>query len=228
MIIFSEVSKVFDKNPVLKGVTFHIKKGEFTCLIGKSGVGKSTIMHLMIGAETPTSGKIMVKGQMVHSLGAHQMQLFRREIGVVFQDYKLLDDKTLLENVSFPLEVIGENPEIIAQKAYEALEIVGMLDLKNRYPNALSGGEKQRIAIARAMVHSPDLLIADEPTGNLDPENTSLIAQLLLKLNKEKGITIVLTTHDPSLVREVSPRILTVEDGVIGKDLPIGTLFPNY
>jgi len=228
MIIFSEVSKVFGTNEVLKEVTFQVKKGEFSCLIGKSGVGKSTIMHLMIGAETPTSGKIMVRRQMISELDRDQIQLFRQGIGVVFQDYKLLDEKTLYENVAFPLEVTGVPQSEIMKKTYEALDTVGMLEMMDRYPDALSGGEKQRVAIARAIVHSPELLIADEPTGNLDPENTSIIAQLLIKLNKEKGTTIVLTTHDPALVREVSPRILTVEDGIIGKDLPVGTLFPNY
>ena len=227
MIIFSEVSKIFDKNVVLENVTFQIKKGEFACLIGKSGVGKSTIMHLMIGAEAPTSGKIMVRREMISSLDREKIQLFRRGIGVVFQDYKLLDEKTLYENVAFPLEVIGVSSPEISKKTKIALETVGMFDMRNRYPEALSGGEKQRIAIARAIVHAPELLIADEPTGNLDPENTSLIAQLLLKLNKN-GTTVVLTTHDPALVREVSPRILTVERGIIGKDLPVGTLFPNY
>lgn len=228
MIIFSEVVKQFKQNKVLNGISFHITKGEFACLIGKSGAGKSSIMHLIIGADTPTSGKIMVKGEMVSELSRHDLQIFRRGIGVVFQDYKLLEEKTLFENVAFPLQVTDENKKSITQKTYEALETVGMLDLKERYPNALSGGEKQRIAIARAIVHNPKLLIADEPTGNLDPENTSIIAQLLLKLNKEKGTTIVLTTHNPALVKEISPRILTVENGVITKDLPVGTLFPNY
>lgn len=228
MIIFSEITKTFKTNPVLKGVTFQVQKGEFACLIGKSGAGKSTIMHLMMGAEKPTSGKIMVKNQMITDLDTDEMQIFRRQIGVVFQDYKLLNDKTLFENVAFPLEVTGEKSEIIVQKTYDALKTVGMLDYKDRYPNTLSGGEKQRVAIARAIVHAPDLLLADEPTGNLDPENTSSIAQLLIQLNKERGTTIVLTTHDPALVKEVAPRILTVENGVIGKDLPVGTLFPNY
>lgn len=228
MIIFSEVVKQFKQNKVLNGISFHITKGEFACLIGKSGAGKSSVMHLIIGADTQTSGKIMVKGEMVSELSRHDLQIFRRGIGVVFQDYKLLEEKTLFENVAFPLQVTDENKESITQKTYEALETVGMLDLKDRYPNALSGGEKQRIAIARAIVHNPKLLIADEPTGNLDPENTSIIAQLLLKLNQEKGTTIVLTTHNPALVKEISPRILTVENGVITKDLPVGTLFPNY
>jgi cell division transport system ATP-binding protein len=227
MIIFSEVTKFFGTQPVLSGVNFHVPKGEFACLIGKSGIGKSTIMHLMIGAENPSSGKIMVKGEMVSSLSPSQLQIFRRGVGVVFQDYKLLNNKTLYENVAFSLEVTGELPENIPPKTLQALETVGMAKLKDRYPNDLSGGEKQRIAIARAIVHAPELLIADEPTGNLDPENASAIAQLLLKLN-EQGTTIMLTTHNPSLVKEVSPRILIVEDGKISKDLAKGALFPNY
>ncbi len=228
MILLSEISKVFDKNVVLKDITFQIKKGEFVCIIGKSGAGKSTIAHIMIGAEAPSSGKIMIQGEMISELDKEKIQMFRRGIGVVFQDYKLLDEKTLYENVAFPLEVTDFPKSEIPKKVHEALSTVGMVDFKHRYPSALSGGEKQRIAIARAIVHSPELVIADEPTGNLDPENTSVIAQLLKKLNKERGTTIVLTTHDPSLVRETSPRILTVENGIIGKDLPSGTLFPKY
>lgn len=228
MIRFSHVTKSFDRHPILRGVSFDVLRGEMVCLIGQSGVGKSTITHMTIGAEQPDSGEISVKGHPVERLSRHELQMLRRQVGFVFQDYKLLDEKTVFENVAFALEVIGENPGVIHRKAMEALYAVGMVEMRDRFPVHLSGGEKQRVAIARAIVHAPDLLVADEPTGNLDPENTSSIAKVLLKLHREHNTTILLTTHNPSFVKELSPRILVVEKGVISKDLPVGTLFPNY
>lgn len=228
MITFSHVTKVFDNYTLLKSINFNISHGEMVCLIGQSGVGKSTITHMVIGAESPSSGDILVKGSYVNQLRGEELQKFRRKVGFVFQDYKLLTDKTVFENVSFALEVTENSNEFIKKKTLEALYTVGMIELKNRYPVHLSGGEKQRVAIARAIVHAPDLLIADEPTGNLDPENTYSIAEVLKKINKEQNTTILLTTHNPSFVKELSPRILLIEQGVISKDLPIGTLFPNY
>lgn len=228
MILFANVQKKFGDHQVLKDINFHIESGGFVCIIGKSGVGKSTIAHMMIGGELPTSGKVMVKQEIVPMLSPRKLQKFRQGLGMIFQDFKLLEEKTVFENIAFALHVTGEKEKNISQKVYNALETVDMLDHKDDFPMYLSGGERQRVAIARAIVHQPSLLIADEPTGNLDPENTSQIAQLLLKLNKEYGVTIVLTTHDPHLVKEVSPRILVLEQGVITKDLPSGTLFPSY
>ncbi len=228
MISFSHVTKSFDRHPVLRGISFDVHKGEMVCLIGQSGVGKSTITHMTIGAETPDTGDVVIKGQNVGRLSRHELQMLRRQVGFVFQDYKLLDEKTAFENVAFALEVIGEHPGVIHRKSMEALYAVGMIEMRDRFPVHLSGGEKQRVAIARSIVHAPDLLVADEPTGNLDPENTSSIAKVLLRLNREHNTTILLTTHNPSFVKELSPRILVVESGVIAKDLPVGTLFPNY
>lgn len=224
MITFSDVTKYFGKHQVLKGVNFHIEQGEFVALIGKSGVGKSTLSHMILGAEAPTSGKVMVKGELIPSLSAKKLQRFRQTIGVIFQDFKLLEEKTVFENVAFALEVTGEPQNLIMQKVYNALETVDMLKAKDKIPSHISGGERQRVAIARAIVHEPDIIIADEPTGNLDPENTSQIANLLTTLNKKNGVTIVLTTHDPSLVKEVAPRILVMEEGIITKDLEPGSL----
>lgn len=228
MIHFSHVTKSFNKHPVLRGVSFDVLKGEMVCLIGQSGVGKSTITHMTIGAEVPDTGEVIIKGHHVEMLSRHELQILRRQVGFVFQDYKLLEEKTVFENVAFALEIIGEPPGVIHRKTMESLYSVGMIEMRDRFPSHLSGGEKQRVAIARAIVHAPDLLIADEPTGNLDPENTLSIAKVLHTLNKEHNTTIMLTTHNPSFVKELSPRILVVENGVIAKDLPIGTLFPNY
>ena len=228
MVTFTHVAKSFDGYPVLQDINFSVEHGEMVCLIGQSGVGKSTITHMIIGAEKPDRGEVLVKGNSVSQLKGSDLQKFRRTVGFVFQDYKLLPEKTVFENVAFALEVTGQEEGFIHQKTMEALFSVGMLELKDRFPSHLSGGEKQRVAIARAIVHAPDLLIADEPTGNLDPENTTAIAEVLKKLNKDHTMTIVLTTHNPSFVRELAPRILLVEQGEITKDLPVGTLFPNY
>lgn len=227
MISFVHVQKQFQKHSVLKDVSFNVAKGEFLALIGKSGAGKSTLIHLLIGAETPDEGDITVHGKSIPKLSTSDLQLFRQSIGVVFQDFKLLNKKTVFENVAFALEVTGEN-RFIEQKVSEALFLVGLENMRDRSPAMLSGGEKQRVAIARAMVHSPMLLIADEPTGNLDPENTIAIAKLLKKLNTQNGVTIFVTTHDPALISESSPRILSLEHGRITHDLPPGTVYPNY
>ncbi|MEI7511224.1 MAG: ATP-binding cassette domain-containing protein [Candidatus Peregrinibacteria bacterium] len=227
MISFSHIQKQFGRHHVLNDVSFDIAQGEFLALIGKSGAGKSTLIHLLIGAETPDSGDVTVRGKSIPALSSKDLQLFRQSIGVVFQDFKLLNKKTVFENVAFALEVTGENA-FIDQKVSEALFLVGLENMRDRFPPMLSGGEKQRVAIARAMVHSPVILIADEPTGNLDPENTIAIARLLRKLNLENGVTVFLTTHDPALISEVAPRILTLENGKITHDLKPGTVYPNY
>ncbi len=227
MISFSHVQKQFGKHHVLQDVSFHIAQREFIAIIGKSGAGKSTLIHLLIGAETPDAGEVTVKGKSIPHLSTSDLQMFRQSIGVVFQDFKLLNKKTVFENVGFALEVTGES-SFLEQKVSEALFLVGLENMRDRFPPMLSGGEKQRVAIARAMVHSPVILIADEPTGNLDPENTISIAHLLRKLNKENGVTVLVTTHDPSFISEISPRILTLENGKITHDLLQGSVYPNY
>lgn len=228
MISFSGVSKYFGDMLVLKDISFEVERGEMVCLIGQSGVGKSTITHMCIGAELPDGGRVIVKNTSVPELSSSDLQTFRQDVGFVFQDYKLLPEKTVFENVSFALQVTGYKESEIHKKTMDALYSVGMIDLQDRFPTHLSGGEKQRVAIARAVVHAPDLLIADEPTGNLDPENTSSIAQVLRKVNQDHGTTILLTTHSPAFVKELAPRILLVEKGQVVKDLPAGALFPEY
>jgi cell division transport system ATP-binding protein len=228
MLVFSGVTKVFDTKPVIDDLSFRIKRGEFVVIAGKSGAGKSTIIHMIIGAEDPTSGDISVHGMSLSKVTKTGLQHYRQGLGIVFQDFKLLERKTVFENVAFALEVIGEDPFVIKRKTAEALFMVGLDNMGNRFPITLSGGEKQRVAIARAIVHSPNLLLADEPTGNLDPENNITIAKLLKKLNQENGISIFLTTHNAALISEIQPRILTLENGKITRDLPPGSVLPSY
>jgi len=228
MISFFGVHKGFEGSVVLNDINFEVSRGEMVCLIGKSGVGKSTITHMCIGAEVPDHGEVIINNNPVHTLSGSALQRFRQGVGFVFQDYKLLPEKTVFENISFALQVTNHPWGKIHKKTLDVLHSVGMLDQQDRFPPSLSGGEKQRVAIARALVHAPDILIADEPTGNLDPENTSSIAQVLRKVNQEHGTTILLTTHSPAFVKELSPRILLVEHGKIAKDLAPGALFPEY
>lgn len=214
MISFHNVSKKYGAHAVLNGISFSIENNEFVVLTGPSGAGKSTVIALLIGAEKPTAGSVEVDGMHVSDMDLDTLQLYRRKIGVVYQDYKLLSKKTVFENVAFALEVCNEPDELIAIRVPEVLQKVGLLHFQDKFPDQLSGGEKQRLAIARALVHRPKLIIADEPTGNLDEANVKGIVHLLDTLHQE-GATILLTTHDP-LVKELAKgRSLTLEDGKI-------------
>lgn len=214
MISFHKVSKKYGAHTVLDGITFNIENNEFVVLTGTSGAGKSTVISLLIGADKPTGGSIEVDGMYVSDMNNDTLQLFRRKIGVVYQDYKLLSKKTVFENVAFAMEVCNEPDELIAVRVPEVLQKVGLLHFQDKFPDQLSGGEKQRLAIARALVHKPRLIIADEPTGNLDEENIKGIVHLLDNLHKE-GATILLTTHDPLVRALVKGRSLNLEDGRI-------------
>lgn len=214
MISFHNVIKKYDSHLVLDSVSFSIENNEFVVLTGSSGAGKSTVIALLIGAVKPTSGSVEVDDMHVSDMNSDTLQLYRRKIGVVYQDYKLLGKKTVFENVAFAMEVCNEPDELIHERVPAVLAKVGLLSFQDKFPDQLSGGEKQRLAIARALVHQPRLIIADEPTGNLDDENVCGIVSLLKKLHEE-GATILLTTHDP-LVRElVHGRCLNLEDGKI-------------
>jgi len=214
MISFHNVTKKFGPHLVLDRVTFEIQPNEFVILKGTSGAGKSTVVALLMGAEKPDGGSIEVDGMMVNDMDDDTLQLYRRKIGVVFQDYKLLPKKTVFENVAFAMEVCGETNEVIHRKVPEVLEKVGLLHFQDKFPDQLSGGERQRLSIARALVHSPRLIIADEPTGNLDEGNVKGIIELLNKLHRE-GATVFVTTHDP-LVQELAKcRTINLEDGRI-------------
>lgn len=214
MISFHNVTKRFISHLVLNQVTFMIKANEFVVLKGASGAGKSTIISLLIGADKPDQGTVEVDNMLVNEMDDDTLQLYRRKVGVVYQDYKLLPRKTVFENVAFAMEVCGEIDDVIKQRVPEVLEKVGLLQFQDKFPDQLSGGERQRLAIARALVHHPRLIIADEPTGNLDEENIRGIIALFKKLHSE-GTTIIITTHDP-LVQELSNgRTLILENGKI-------------
>jgi len=214
MISFHNVTKSFGSHMILNKVTFSIKAHEFVILRGVSGAGKSTVISLLIGDEKPDTGSVEVDGVLVSDMDPETLQLFRRRVGVAFQDYKLLPRKTVYENVAFAMEVCDEPDEVIRARVPKILEKVGLLQFQDKFPEHLSGGERQRLAIARSLVHSPRLLIADEPTGNLDEMNTHGIIEILKKLHHE-GVTILMTTHDPNILKLVDARVLTLERGNI-------------
>lgn len=218
MINFQSVSKIYKNNGsslvVLDDVNFEIEPKEFISLVGKSGAGKSTVVKLLIGEEKPTKGKVFVSSYDVNKLTASQLPYLRRHIGVIFQDFRLLNDKTAYENVAFALEVAGRPQTDIDEFVPQALEMVGLSEKVLNFPKELSGGEKQRVAIARAMINHPDVLIADEPTGNLDPVNTMEIIKLLLKIN-ELGTTVILATHNKEIVDKLEKRVISLENGKI-------------
>jgi cell division transport system ATP-binding protein len=214
MITFNNVTKKFGPHLVLDKMSFEIKANEFVVLKGTSGAGKSTVVALLIGAEKPDQGTVEVDGMLVNEMDDDTLQLYRRKIGVVFQDYKLLPKKTVFENVAFAMEVCGESSELINIRVPAVLEKVGLLHFQDKFPEQLSGGEMQRLAIARALVHSPRLIITDEPTGNLDEGNVRGIMSVLKKLHSE-GATVFMTTHDPLVEQLAEGRVLYLEDGRI-------------
>jgi len=222
MIDLIKVSKTFEPDTkALKDVTLHIDPGEFVSIVGQSGSGKTTVVRLLIAETRPTSGKLVVGGWDITNIKRRQIPMLRRQIGVVFQDFKLLPKKTVFENVAFALEVAGVARSRINKIVPQVLQIVNLDDKVDRYPQELSGGEKQRVAIARALIHRPKILLADEPTGNLDALNSKDIINLLLKIN-EFGTTVVLVTHDKGIVNGLKKRVITLEDGVLVQDQEVG------
>lgn len=217
MISFSGVSKVFDGRAVLSDVSFDITPGEFVCITGPSGAGKSTILHLLIRAEIPTEGVIEVDGANIALLPPPILQLYRQRTGVVFQDYKLLPDRTVEENIAFALEVCGMSDEDVAPKVAAILERFELSDRAEAFPHELSGGEKTRAALGRALVHNPSILIADEPTGNIDPAQSERIIRYLKTIHSE-GTTVILATHDRVVVDALGVRVLRLENGKIVRD----------
>lgn len=217
MLVFENVSKKYKDKMVLKDVSFEISEGEFVFLVGPSGAGKSTAMRLILRAEKPTSGNIFFEDMCINRLSSFGLPRYRRQIGVIFQDYKLLNSRTVWENVSFVLEVSRTNHSKIKKNVEEVLDLVGLLDKKKSFPQSLSGGEQQRVSIARALVTDPKFLIADEPTGNLDKVNAWDIMQLLNKINNW-GTTVFVTTHDTEIVDSLNKRVLRFEDGRLVRD----------
>lgn len=222
MIIFQNVTKNYDPNiKALNQLNLHIKPGEFVSVVGQSGTGKTTMVKTLIGEEKINDGRIIVGGWDITNLKASEIPTLRRQIGVVFQDFKLLPRKTLFENVAFALQVCGHAPEKIKSIVPQVMKIVGLEEKMHRYPQEVSGGEQQRTVIARSLVHRPKILLADEPTGNLDSINTNEIIELLLKINKF-GTTVVLVTHNREVVNSLKRRVLTFEAGRIVSDQAVG------
>jgi len=222
VIHLRNVSKTYTPNIIgLKDCSVHIKPGEFVCVVGRSGTGKSTLAKLLFAEERPTKGSIEIGGWDITKIKSTEVPLLRRQIGVVFQDFKLLPKKTAEENVAFALQVSGVRPKRIRDVVPHVMKIVGLHDKMHRYPTQLSGGEQQRISIARALVHRPKVLVADEPTGNLDTVNTHEIIELLKQIN-DFGTTIVLVTHNREVVNKLKKRVLTIEDGRIISDVEEG------
>lgn len=217
LLSFKNVSKSYGEKNILDNISFDINENEFISLVGKSGVGKTTLLKMMFVEERPTKGKVSFNEQDINKMKSNEVATLRRKIGVVFQDFKMLPKLNAYENVAFALEVGGYSDEQIKEEVPEVLKLVGLTDKANNFPHQLSIGEIQRVAIARAIIQKPDLLIADEPTGNLDPINTWEIIRLLLKIN-ELGTAVVLSTHAKDIVNTLDRRVITLEDGRIVRD----------
>ncbi len=218
MIEFRNVTKMYDAETVgVKNVNLSIATKEFISIVGQSGTGKTTLVKLLIAEERPTRGRIVIGGWDITDIPSSDIPTLRRQIGVVFQDYKLLPKKTVLENVAFALEVCGAPWSRIRPIVLQVLKIVGLDQKQHRYPRQLSGGEQQRVSIARALVHGPKILVADEPTGNLDALNAREIIDILLRIN-EFGTTVLLVTHNRDVVNTLKKRVVTLDNGMVVAD----------
>lgn len=218
MIEFTNVVKAYHTgNKALKGISMHINDGEFVFLVGPSGSGKSTIIKLITGEIQPTEGNVLVNQFHLESIRSREIPYLRRTVGVVFQDFRLIANKTVYENIAFAMRVIGAREKEIRSRVPYVLELVGLENKGRRHPGELSGGEQQRVAIARALVNNPNTIIADEPTGNLDPERSLELMSLLVKIN-ELGTTVVVVTHEKDLVDRFGKRVVTIESGHVIND----------
>lgn len=222
MILLDRVTKTYNRRgPALERISLHVEPKEFVIIVGQSGAGKSTLFKLLTREEKPTSGKIIVGGMDYDKLKDKDVPLLRRKIGVVFQDFKLLLNRTVYENVAFALEIAGISTQEIKHTVPKVLDVVGLKGKENHYPLELSGGERQRVAIARAVVRQPKILIADEPTGNLDPKHAWDVIKVLEKINRF-GTTVLLTTHNQDIVNALKRRVVTIKDGHIVSDRAVG------
>ena len=218
MIRLSDVVKEYESGTTaLKGISLRIEDGEFVFLVGPSGSGRRTIIKLLTGAIVPTSGQIAVNGFSLTNIAERQIPLLRRSVGVIFQDFRLIEKKTVYENLGFAMRAVGSSPREIKKRIPYVLELVGLEEKTDRYPNELSGGEQQRVAIARALINNPSTIIADEPTGNLDPARSLEIMRLLERIN-QLGTTMVVVTHEKDLVNQFKKRVVTLEQGAITSD----------
>ena len=218
MIRLSDVVKEYESGTTaLKGISLRIEDGEFVFLVGPSGSGKSTIIKLLTGEIVPTSGQIAVNGFSLTNIAERQIPLLRRSIGIIFQDFRLIEKKTVYENLSFAMRAVGASPREIKKRIPYVLELVGLEEKTDRYPNEISGGEQQRVAIARALINNPSTIIADEPTGNLDPARSLEIMRLLERIN-QLGTTVLVVTHEKDLVNKFQKRVITLERGIVVSD----------
>lgn len=214
MLKFDKVTLELGDQVVLRNISFEITPGEMVAILGISGAGKSSVFKILTGELQPTKGSVFLDDLLLSDITPSSLQHYRRQIGIAFQDFRLLPQKSVFDNVSFALEVCGEE-EKISQKVPELLDLVGLSHRMDAFPNELSGGEKQRTAIARSLVHDPKMLIADEITGNLDPKNSREVAELLQHLHLTQGLTVLFSTHDSVLVQTLQPRVIRLEDGKI-------------
>lgn len=225
MIVFDRISKIYPDNSIaLEEITLSIEPKEFISIVGPSGAGKTTLLKLLLGEEKPTSGGIYYDSTNINTLNKREIDSFRRNIGMVFQDFRLLPNKTVYENIAFTMEAAGRTDEEIEGDVPHVLELVDLTPKIWNFPNELSGGEKQRVAIARALVNEPDIIIADEPTGNLDPVNTYDIVQILKKIN-DLGTTVILATHNNGIIDLLKRRVVAMESGRIVRDDKAGKYF---
>ncbi len=226
MIEFKDVSKIFSNGTVaLENVNLKIEDGEFVFIVGESGAGKSTLMRLLLREEAPTSGKLYVGDYDLTRIPNRKIPYYRRQLGMVFQDFRLFDKKTVYENVAFAMQVIGEPSKVIKRRVPTILSIVGLVDKYKNFPSELSGGEQQRVALARALANNPRIIIADEPTANLDPKMKMEIMNLLLKINS-KGKTVIVVTHERNLVDYFQKRVITIQSGHVIDD-HVGGMFDD-
>lgn len=220
MIRFDHVTKIYPGDHMaLEDVSIHIQKGEFAFILGHSGAGKSTFLKMILREETPTEGEVYVNGQDIALIRERDIPYLRRQMGVVFQDFRLIPTMTAYDNVAFAMRVTNIPEKKIRERVPYVLELVGLKDKADSYPDAMSGGEQQRVALARALVHSPQLIIADEPTGNIDPELSFEMMELLSAINSV-GITVVVVTHEHELVHRFHQRVITIEHGHVVSDVP--------
>ncbi len=225
MIFFDRVSKVYpDGSKALEEATITIEPKEFVSIVGQSGAGKTTLLKLLLAEEEPTDGSVYFESTDIHTLNKKELNEFRRNIGMVFQDYRLIPQKTVYENIAFTMEASGKSDAEIEADVPHVLDLVDLGDKIWNFPNELSGGEKQRVAIARALVNQPDIIIADEPTGNLDPVNTNDVIHILKKIN-DMGTTVILTTHNKSVIDSLGKRVIVLERGKVIRDDKRGKYF---
>jgi cell division transport system ATP-binding protein len=222
MIKTANVFKLYGDQVILNNINLNIEKNEFVFFVGPNGAGKSTLLKMLYRAVMPTRGDVFINDVNVCKLKSKQIPLLRRSIGVVFQDYKLLKQKTVYENVAFALEVLGKDGSFVRRQVLQVLDLVGLIKKIDSQPHLLSGGEQQKVSIARALVNNSPILLADEPTGNLDPDTSWEVMQLLDKINKQRNTTVIVATHDKTIVDSMRKRVIEITSGVITRDQSLG------